>query len=205
LISAGTVGIEKRELDMMTWPFATGQDLNLKKMVSRMLKAARLDGDTFRELRDDPSATAQSIFLVATVSLCYGAGLSLFGFFVAGISAIELLTSTLTDLLVGIGIALVWSGITFLIVTKLFRRTIGYWGLARPFFFSWAPGLLFILMSSPIPIISEIIRAAGTAWIGVASVFAVKHAAGFSLQQSMLTFMIGALVLIFIQSLVPLN
>jgi hypothetical protein len=190
---------------MMTWPFATRQDINPEKMVSRMLKAARLDGDTFRELRDDPRATAQSIFLIATVSLCYGAGLSFFGFFVAGISAIEILTFTLTDLLVGIGIALVWSGITFLIVTKLFRRTIGYWGLARPFFFSWAPGVLFILMSSPIPIISEIIRTAGTAWIGVASVFAVKHAAGFSLQQSMLTFMISALVLIFIQSLVPVN
>jgi hypothetical protein len=190
---------------MMTWPFATKQDLDLKKMVSRMLKAARLDGDTFRELRDDPSSTAQSIFLVAMVSLCYGVGLSVFGFFVVGISALGVLTFTLTDLLVGISIALVWSGITFLIVTKLFRRTIGYWGLARPFFFSWAPGLLFILMASPIPAISEIIRAVGTAWIGVASVFAVKQAAGFSVQQSMLTFIISVLVLIFIQSLVPLN
>ena len=39
--------------------------------------------------------------------------------------------------------------------------------------------------------------------------FAVKHAAGFSAQQSMLTFIIGVLVLIFIlafiQFLVPVN
>jgi hypothetical protein len=194
---------------MMTWPFAIRQDLNLKRMISRMLKAARLDGDTFRELRDDASTTVQSISLVAIIGLCYGAGLGFFGFFVAGISILEIFTIILIGLFSAVIIAFVWSGITFLIVTKLFRRTIGYWGLARPFFFSWAPGLLFLLMSSPIPVVSEIIRAAGTAWIGVASVFAVKHAAGFNAQQSMLTFIIGALVLIFIltfiQSLVSVN
>ena len=190
---------------MMTWPFATRQDLNLKRMISRMLKAAQLDGDTFRELRDDASTTVQSVSLVVIIGLCYGAGLGFFGFFVAGISVLDLFTITMIGLFSGIIIAFVWSGTTFLIVTKLFRRTMSYWGLARPFFFSWTPGLLFILISSPIPVISEIIRAAGTAWIGVASVFAVKHAAGFSVQQSMLTFIIGVLVLIFIQSLVPLN
>jgi len=196
----------------MTWPFATRQDLNLKRMISRMLKAARLDGNTFRELRDDSSATVQSVSLVAIIGLCYGAGSGFFGFFVAGISIFDIFTIVLIGLFSALILAFVWSGTTFLIVTKLFRRTIGYGGLARPFFFSWAPGLLFTLMSSPIPVISEIIRAAGTAWIGVASVFAVKHAAGFSAQQSMLTFIIGVLILsfiltfilTFIQSLVPL-
>jgi hypothetical protein len=59
-----------READMMTRLIATKQDLNLKKMGMRMQKAARLDGETFRELRDDPSATAQSISLVAIIGLC---------------------------------------------------------------------------------------------------------------------------------------
>jgi hypothetical protein len=193
----------------MTWPFATRQDLNLRRMISRMLKAARFNGDTFRELRDDSSATVQSVSLVAIIGLCYGAGLGFFGFFVTGISLLDAFTIVLIGLFSAVIIAFVWSGTTFLIVTKLFRRTIGYWGLTRPFFFSWTPGLLFILMSSPIPVISEIIRVAGTAWIGVASVFAVKHAAGFSAQQSMLTFIIGVLVLIFIltfiQSLVSVK
>src|SRR5947209_13827427 len=150
---------------MMTWPFATRQELNLQRMISRMSKAARLDSDTFRELRDDASTTAQSVSLVAIIGLCYGAGLGFFGFFVAGISVLDIFTIILIGLLSAVIIAFVWSGTTFLIVTRLFRRTIDYWGLARPLFFSWAPGLLFILMSSPIPIISEIIGAAGTAWI----------------------------------------
>jgi hypothetical protein len=105
---------------MMTWPFATRQDLNLKKMVSRMLRASRLDGDTFRELRDDPSASAQSISLVAIVGLCYCTGLGL-GFFIDGTSLLDTFFITLIGLLAAVIIAFVWSGMTFLIVTKLFR------------------------------------------------------------------------------------
>lgn len=183
--------------DTLTGRFATTQDFNLKKMGSRMLRAARLDGETFRELRDDPSATAQSILVVATIGLCYGAG---FGFFLAGASLLDVLTLTLIGLLSAFVLAFVWLGTTFMIVTRIFRRTIGYWGLFRPFFFSWAPGVLFILMSSPIPILSEIFRAVSVAWIGIASVFAVKHAAGFSTQLSMLTFIICILILFLILS-----
>ena len=183
-------------------PFATKQDLNLKKMGSRMLKAARLDGEIFKELRDDPSATAQSLLVVAIIGLCYGTG---FGFFLAGTSLLEVLTIVLLGLLLALAIAFVWSGATFLVVTRLFRRTIGYWELSRPFFFSWAPGLLFVLMSSPILILFEVIRAVGAAWIAISSVFAVKHTVGFTAQQSMLTFIICVLVLVLVVSILPLG
>lgn len=183
-------------------PFATKQDLNLKKMGSRMLKAARLDGETFKELRDDPSTTAQSILVVALIGSCYGAGL---GFFLARTFLLDVLTIVLLGLFSALAIAFVWSGTTFLIVTRLFRRTIGYWGLSRPFFFSWAPGLLFILMSSPITILFEVIRAVGAAWIAISSVFAVKHAVGFTTQQSMLTFIICVILLVVVVSILPFN
>ena len=186
----------------MTGLFATTQDFNFKKMGSRMLRAARLDGETFRQLRDDPSATAQSLLVVAIIGLCYGAG---FGFFLAGTSLLDVLTITLIGLFSALVIAFVWSGTTFLIVTRLFRRTIGYWGLSRPFFFSWAPGLLFVLMSGPITILFEVIRAVGVAWIGISSVFAVKHAVGFSTQQSMLTFIICVILVVLIVSILPFS
>jgi F0F1-type ATP synthase assembly protein I len=189
----------------LTWPFATRQDFSLKKMGFRMLRAARLDGETFRELRDDPSASAQSVLVVAIIGLCYGAGLGFFGFLIAGVSPLEILAITLTGLIAAVLVAFVWSGTTFLIVTKIFRGKITYLGLARPFFFSWAPGLLFILMSSPIPTISEVIRVAGSAWIGIASVFAVKHVTGLSTQLSMLTFITCALLLVLIVSILPFS
>src|SRR6266700_60791 len=165
----------RRDADTMTGPFATAQDFNLKKMGSRMLRAARLDGETFRQLRDDPSATAQSVLLVAIIGLCYGAG---FGFFLAGTTLLDVLTITLLGLFSALAIA---------------------------FFFSWAPGLLFVLMSSPITILFEVIRAVGAAWIGISSVFAVKHAVGFSTQQSMLTFVICVLLLVLVVSILPFS
>ena len=192
----------ERDADTMTGLFATTQDFNLKKMGSRMLRAAKLDGETFRQLRDDPSVTAQSVLVVAIIGLCYVAG---FGFFLAGTSLLDVLTITLIGLFSALVIAFVWSGTTFLIVTRLFRRTIGYWGLSRPFFFSWAPGLLFVLMSGPITILFEVIRAVGVAWIGISSVFAVKHAVGFSTQQSMLTFIICVILVVLIVSILPFS
>ncbi len=150
-----------------------------------MLKAARLNGDIFRELRDDPSATAQSVSIIAIIGLCYGAGLGLFGFFIAGTSTLEILTVTLIGLLAAILIAIIWSGTTLLIVTKLFGRRIGYWGLTRPFFF-----------------VFEIVQATSTVWIGIASVFAVKNTVGISTQQSMLTFITSAVSIIFLGTII---
>jgi hypothetical protein len=163
-----------------------------------MVKAVGFNGDIFRELRDDPSATAQSLSLIAIVGVCYGAGLGLFGFFIAGISMLEVLTITLIGLLAAIVIALVWSLTSLLIVRNLFRGRIGYWAFARPFFFAWTPGLFFVLMSGPIPIVFEIVRATSTVWIGIATVFAVRNAAGISTQQSMLTFITSTVSLIFV-------
>ncbi len=186
----------------MTRYSGSKQDFNLRRMGSRMLTAARFNGETFKELRDDPSATGQSVSIIVIVGLCYGAGLGLYGFFIARLSVLEILTITLIGLLAAILIAIAWSSTTLLIVRKLFRGRIGYWGLARPFFFSWTPGLLFILMSGPIPIVFEIIRATSTVWIGVASVFAVKNAVGISTQQSMLTFITSAVSLLFVGTIV---
>ena len=187
---------------MMTGRFATRQDLSLRRMGYRMLRAARLDGATFRELRDDPSTTAQSMFLAGIVGLCYGAGLGLFGYFNGDFSALGTFVVTLTGLVAGISIAFLWSWTTFLIVTRLFRRKIAYSQLARPFLFAWSPGLLFIFMVTPNPVISEISRAVGTVWIVVANVFAVKNAVGISIQQSMLTFIASIVSLIFFGALV---
>ena len=191
----------KKEIVTLT-PFTIKQDLNLRKMGSRMLKAARFDGETFKELRDDSRATSQSLLVVAISGLCYGAGV---GFFPSGASLFDVLTIALLGLFSAIAIAFVWSGTTFLIVTRLFRRRIGYWGLSRPFFFSWAPGLLFVLMFSPITIIFNVIRAVGAAWIAISSVLALKHAVGFSIQHSMLTFIIWVLLLVFVLSIVPFS
>jgi hypothetical protein len=192
----------------MTGLFAAKQDLNIKRMVTYMIGAAKFNADTFKQLRDDSATTLQSIILVPIIGLCYGIGLGLNGFFVAGFSMNETVLVTLLSLVSAGIIAIIWSITTFLIVTKLFNRSIGYPSLTRPFLFSWTPGVLFIVLLSPNPIVSEGFRILATAWVGVASIFAVRHASGLTLQQSMITFIVSILILVFAQivfeSLLPL-
>ena len=192
----------------MTGLFAAKQDLNIKRMVTSMVGAARFNADILKQLRDDPTKTLESILLVPLTGLCYGLGLGLNGFLVAGLSANETVLVIVLGPISAAIIAILWSLTNFLIVTKLFNRTIGYSSLTRPFLYSWTPGILFILLLSPNPFISEGFRILATAWVGVASIFAVRHAGGVSLQQSMITFILSVLILVFAQivleSLLPL-
>ena len=192
----------------MTGLFAAKQDLNIKRMVTNMIGAARFNAGTLKQLRDDPTKTLQSILLVPLTGLCYGLGLGLNGAIVAGLSANETVLVIVLGLISAGIIAILWSLTNFLIVTKLFNRTIGYSDLTRPFLFSWTPGTLFILLLSPNPFVSEGFRILATAWVGVASIFAVRRAGGMTLQQSMITFIMSILTLVFAQivleSLLPL-
>jgi hypothetical protein len=192
----------------MTGLFAAKQNQSLKRMMAHMLGAAKFNADTFKQLREDPTTTLQSIILVPITGLCYGIGLGLYGFFIVSFSASETVLVILLSLISAGIIAIIWSLTTFLIVTKLFNRSISYPSLTRPFLFSWSPGLLFVLLSSPNSFVSEGIRILATAWVGVASIFAVRYAGGLTLQQSMITFIMSILILVFTQialeSLLPL-
>lgn len=173
-----------------------------------MLGAARLNGDTFKELRDDPGATLQSIALVPVTGLCYGIGITGFIFIETGISLDEAILVILLGLVSASIIALTWSATNYVLVTRLFRKTISYRSLTRPFLFSWTPGLLLTLISVPNSSISEAFRAVATGWIAISSIFAVRYASGVSIQQSMIMFILSVLILLFglatITSLIPL-
>lgn len=183
----------------MTGLFTAKQDLNIKRIVTSMVGAARFNADILKQLRDDSTKSLQSILLVPLTGLCYGLGLGLNGFLVAGFSVNETVLVIVLGLISAGIIAIVWSSTNFLIVTKLFNRTIAYPNLTRPFLFSWTPGVLFILLLSPTPFVSEGFRTLATAWVGVASIFAVRHAGGMTLQQSMITFILSILILVFAQ------
>lgn len=192
----------------MTGLFATKQDLSIREMITRMLGAARFKADTFTELRDNPRATLQSIVLVPLTGLCYGVGLSVFAFLNTGVSSSDAILLILLGLVAACVIALAWSATAFAVVTRLFRRPIGYANLARPFLFSWTPGVLLILLSVPDPVFSETSRVVATGWVAIASIFAVRYSTGLTVQQSMITFILSVFILLFllilVDSLLPL-
>ncbi len=168
----------------------------LRLMWSRMLKVARFDSKTFLELKEDGKATEQGVAIVALAGVSLGLGTALINATESGVfSATGLLLGGLLGVITAISAALVWSMTTFLIGTKLFRGYTSYWGLVRPLFYSYSPALLFILIAIPVFPIRQAAGAIVGGWTVIAGVFAVKNAMGFSNERSMLTFVVGALIL----------
>ncbi len=169
-----------------------------RTMLHRMWKVARLDRDSAEALKSDSKATPQAVAIVILAGLSYGLGFSLFLRTTLNIVLFFITAGILLGLLTGF----LWLSLTFVIGTRLFRGVTNYWSLARPFFFAWSPGLLFVLMSVPTPLIPEIARAIASTWIIISSVFAVKHSMGLETLQSLLIFILVFLVFVGIVILV---
>jgi len=165
----------------------------------RMVRAARLDGHIFTSLRDDGSATGQSLLVLALAGLSFG-----FGFAASvGGDLIGVLVGSVAGMAVGVLVGFVWLSLTYLVATRLFKGKSSYWGLARPLFFATSPALIFLLMSIPAWPIPDLARSLGVGWTAVSSVFAVKSAMGFDTQRSLVTFIIVALAILIIYGFLP--
>ncbi len=186
----------------------------LQEMWLLMTRAARFDGEVFRTVKMDVKVTGQGGAIVALSGVSYGVGISLRGMISAGSYSVSgLMVGGLVGMIFAVVTALVWSMTAFLVGTKLFKGSTDYWGLARSLFFSTSPALLFIFVFIPIPLyqtglqrvtIGEVIGAAVWAWTLVAGVVAVKNTMGFGYDRSMLTFIVGVLILILISGFIRL-
>jgi len=160
-----------------------------------MVGVAKMRSDAFLDLKQDNSriANLEAIAIVAVAGLSLGLGEAFAFVFPLGIFAmvIQVLTSMILALLVTAS----WSGLVYLIGTRIFKGATNFSGLARPIFFSLTPGLLFVLSS--IGEIRQFVSPIIAAWIIIINVFALKHSMGFSSQKSMLTVTVGAWIMIF--------
>jgi hypothetical protein len=156
-----------------------------------MVKSARLNKDTFLSLKEDPAATTQALIVLALSGASFGVGFTAsIGFPLVGV-LVGAILGTLASLVLGF----LWLSLTFVIGTKVFRGTSAYWSLARPLFFASSPGLVFLIMSVPVSVVSETARAIGVVWIAIATVIAVKTALGLDNQRSLLIFIMVTLIL----------
>src|SRR5207247_10388770 len=150
----------------------------------RMVRAARLDGYIFISLRDDGSATGQSLLVLALSGLSFGFGLAA----LVGGDLIGVLVGSVAGMAVGVLVGFVWLSLTYLVATRLFKGTSSYWGLARPLFFATSPALFFLLMPIPEWPIPDLARSLRVGCTAVSIVFAVKNGRGLDTQRSLVTF-----------------
>jgi ABC-type uncharacterized transport system permease subunit len=172
----------------------------IQELGSRILHTARFDTETLRDLKEDKTATGQAIAVLLLVGLSYGIGFSIFtGLQSHSLSPNQLISGTIANMIFTDFAAFIWSATVFLVGTKLFQGKTGYWQLARPLFFSTAPGILFILIAIPFSPIIITAAVIASAWIVSAEFVALKNAMGFNTQRALLTSIVGLLILAFIQ------
>jgi hypothetical protein len=161
-------------------------------MLDRMAQSARLSSATFLSLKEDSTATGQAIIVLAFAGASFGVGFAAS----ISISIIGVFLGFVFGTIIGLALGFVWVSLTFLIGTKVFKGESGYWSLARPVFFATSPAPIFLLLSIPVPLIADIARAIGIAWIAISTVIAVKTALGLDVQRSLLIFIIVTFVVL---------
>src|SRR2546428_5000992 len=172
----------------------------IQQLAFRIYRTTRFDTETIRELKEDRTATGQAVAVLLLVGLSYGLGFSIFSGLEQGTLSLDyLISNTLANMIITDFAAFIWSATVFLVGTKLFQGKTGFWELARPLFFSAAPGIFFILIAIPVRPIIIATTIIASAWIVSAEFVALKSAMGFNTQRTLLTSVVGLLTLIFIQ------
>jgi hypothetical protein len=159
-------------------------------LISRMIRAAKLDANLYEEVEADSSALGQAILVVVLSSLA------------GGIGAISV--QGLGGVFVGVIVALAgwffWALLVYFIGTKLLpqpqtKSDVGE--LLRTIGFSAAPGIIRIV--GIIPFLFGIVNFIASIWMLVAMIVAVRQALDYdSTLRAVIVCVIGWLISIFI-------
>lgn len=145
-----------------------------RSIVDRMRGAALFDVATYEEVEADTSATGQAAIVVALAAVGMAAGNAWRG-------GPGVLTGLVAQLLSWI----MWSGVTYLIGTRVFKGTATWGELLRTLGFAQAPGILFAL--AIIPFLGVLVKVAVGLWLLGTGIVAIRQALDFDTGKAVLT------------------
>lgn len=161
-------------------------------LISRMIRAAKLEVPLYEEVEADISATTQALMVVVAVSIASGIGSAGSGRNVIGAILFGLVTAL-------IGWA-VFSFVMYFVGTRLMGGTATYGELLRTLGFAESPGVLFIL--GIIPVLGAIVRAIAGIWVLVTSFIAIRQALDLDNGKTAVTIVIGIVGLIVVYAII---
>jgi hypothetical protein len=170
-------------------------------IVSRMMRAARLEVPLYEEVEADVTATNQALLVVVLVALASGIGAAIAASF-AGASAGGLIARLISGLLSALIGWAVWSYVVFFVGTRFFGGTATYGELLRTLGFAESPSVLLIL--SFIPVIGGILSFAVAIWTLVSSFIATRQALDIDNAKTFFTILIGAVALVIVITVISL-
>ncbi|MFL5541758.1 MAG: Yip1 family protein [Longimicrobiaceae bacterium] len=152
-----------------------------RSLIQRMIGAAMLDASVYEEVEADRNATGQAAAVVAIVAICGAIGNYSHG----GKGIIGGIVAAFIGWLL-------WSGLTYLIGTKLFGGTADMGEMLRTLGFAQSPGVLGILAF--IPILGWLVAFVVWIWCLVTAVVAIRQALDFDTGKAVATAVIAGIV-----------
>lgn len=172
--------------------------MNSSLMVSRVIRAAKLDPSLYHEIEHDASLNREALMVVIFVSLLGAVSALLSGLIARSLSA-ALLGAVLAVVSGVIGYY-IWSYLTWFIGTRLFNGTAEPGELLRSL--GYAYGVQALGLLSFIPCVGIFISLAAAIWALVAGIIAVREALNFDTGKAVITVVIGWVVMFVISLLI---
>lgn len=149
-----------------------------RSIVDRMRGAAFFDVPTYEEVEADTSATGQAAIVVALSAVAMGIGNAWRG-------GPGILASLVGGLLGWVA----WSGIAYLVGTRVFQGTASWGELLRTLGFAQAPGVLFVL--GIIPLLGGLAKFVVAIWLLGTGIVAIRQALDIDTTKAVMTALVG--------------
>lgn len=170
----------------------------MEGILDRVIRAARLDIRLFQEVEADPSLNQEALTVVVVVSAVSGVGAFLAGLIGGRIGAAFL--GLFVTIILGVVNYYIWSYVTYFIGTNLFQGKAEPGELLRVLGYASGPralaGLRFV------PCLGGLISLVGSVWALVAGFVGVREALDLETTETLVTVLIGWIVIFFLNLLV---
>ncbi|MGZ8376578.1 MAG: Yip1 family protein [Gemmatirosa sp.] len=154
-----------------------------RSIVDRMRGAAMFDVPTYEEVERDASATGQAAVVVALAAVAAAIGNAFRG----GNGILGGLVASLLGWVL-------WSGITYVIGTRVFKGTATWGELARTLGFAQAPGILMVL--AIIPVLGVLVKFVVWIWMLGTGIVAIRQALDIDTGKAVMTAVVGWLAMV---------
>mgnify|MGYP006305623801 CR=1 FL=1 len=156
-------------------------------MINRVIRAATLDVEFFKEAEANTSLTQEALVVVILVSVAGSIGSFIGGIISGGFGSA--LLALIVALITGVVTYYIWAYVTYFLGTQLFDAAADPGALLRVLGYASGPRVLSIL--SFIPCIGWLAALAGGIWALIAGFIGVREALDLDTTKTLITVVIG--------------
>ncbi len=155
-------------------------------MLTRALRAARLDGEIYKAIVDEPQSIIDALFIVIVVAVSFGVGMRDQPIKDLQDSQASLILMAFSTILVG---WVLWATVIYLVGTWALGGKATHRTLLRATGVAYGPGVLMVLIG--VPFVGDGFFAASLVWLLATVTVAVRETQGFTMRRAAMSTVTG--------------